>query len=109
MQGWASCTECVRARPMQRSRGSARWWRTPPHHVGRVHEILLVVVGLADEEHFAVAGHDRAVELAVDGTVELNSITVVGSPRRGCPAAPTNGGLSVADGQSSPKKVYPQI
>jgi hypothetical protein len=42
-----------------------------PYHVGRVHEILLVLVGLASEEHFAVAGHDPAVELAVDGTVEL--------------------------------------
>jgi hypothetical protein len=42
-----------------------------PHHIGRVHEILLVGVGLAGEEHFAVAGHDPAVELAVDGTVDL--------------------------------------
>jgi len=42
-----------------------------PHHVGCIHEILLVLVGLADEEHFAVTGHDPAVELAVDGTVDL--------------------------------------
>jgi hypothetical protein len=34
-----------------------------------------------------------------------NSITVVGSPHRGCPAAPTNGGLSVADGQSAPSQI----
>src|SRR5215216_4399112 len=34
-----------------------------PHYVGRMHEILLVVVGLAGKEHFAVAGHDPAVEL----------------------------------------------
>jgi hypothetical protein len=42
-----------------------------PHHVGRMHQILLVVVGLAGEEHFAVAGHDPAVELPVDGLVDL--------------------------------------
>jgi hypothetical protein len=42
-----------------------------PHHIGRIHEILLVLVGLAGEEHFAVAGHDAAVVLAVDGTMEL--------------------------------------
>jgi hypothetical protein len=42
-----------------------------PHHVGRMHQVLLGVVGLADEEHFAVAGHDPAVELPVDGLVDL--------------------------------------
>jgi hypothetical protein len=42
-----------------------------PHHVRCIHEILLGLVGLAGEEHFAVAGHDPAVELAVDGTMDL--------------------------------------
>ena len=42
-----------------------------PHHIGRIHEIPLVGVGLAGEEHFAVTGHNPAVELAVDGTVDL--------------------------------------
>jgi hypothetical protein len=42
-----------------------------PYHVGRVHQIPLVRVGLAGEEHFAVAGHDPAAELAIGGTVDL--------------------------------------
>jgi hypothetical protein len=54
----------------QRSRGSARWWRRPAPRRPRTRDPTCWV-GLADEEHFAVAGHDPAVELAVDGTVEL--------------------------------------
>jgi hypothetical protein len=42
-----------------------------PHHVGCIYEILLGLVGLADKEHFAVAGHDPAVELPVDGLMDL--------------------------------------
>ena len=54
----------------QRSRGSARSWRTPAPRWLHTRDPSCLV-GLADEEHFAVAGHDPAVELAVDGTVDL--------------------------------------
>jgi hypothetical protein len=70
VQGWAACTECVRA-VLGSVVEDLRTCGVRPHHVGRVHKILLVGVGLADEEHFAVAGHDPAVVLAVDGTMEL--------------------------------------